>query len=592
MPFLDLSETLKRGIRATDSYDGQPSIASLKGLACRAEGLLPIEYPINPIQTTLGANLLPEGNFDSTGDWTWDAGWQIVTRAYHAGNTAGTLSHPIDIPAGTYRITGAVQISTPSAGTYVTITLGSFTSEHLTTQQNFSFDVTITGATQIDIYAPAGSNTIYLDDIQVFQTFSYDFPFPNLFVGRFGALLGFRAQLARIEAGWIPVPLEIYDADTPANGFQIQEGGVWDIAEFGQNWIATNGVSTVWRHGFLAFPLVLGRNNRTVSSVCFHRGRVLFGGWSDDPLDENVYYNQEANLYAALDKRAICWTAFGGADAFEYLMSGTLDTTQKDRLLRLNEGGFTLLPIERGVLRLLPMDDFVIVYTEDGIFRMPFTVDPPMYGVQRLTEACLYRRESVAGDEMQQVFLDTTGRLFRVTDEGAQLLGYQSVFLPFVLGGETVCITYDHVRNDFYITAADRYFLLTPQGLTETNRGVLTVRRHYDGLLGILGPMDSLEGAIVSDPIDLGVPDMKTLHSVRIASSGASVQPSVTLSGRMDPAGTWRDRTKELDATGLAINPVTGREIKFAVNSTNVENWKVTSLSMVWMKEGRTRLRA
>jgi len=202
MPFTDLTGIIQRGIRSGDTYDGQPSIAKLKGLACRNEGLVPIEYPVSPISFPVGygSNLLNDGNFSTKGDWTYDAGWLIQAGlARHPGSTAGTLQHPVDLPAGKYRFSGVVTIHTPSEGTYVVLTIGEFTSR-ISLSGNFKLDFELTnGATTVQFYGPGGSNEIYVDSLSIQTEREYDFPFPNLWVGKFSSLLGFRDELMKIE---------------------------------------------------------------------------------------------------------------------------------------------------------------------------------------------------------------------------------------------------------------------------------------------------------------------------------------------------------------------------------------------------------
>lgn len=591
MPVVDLTEVLFKGIRPTDAPNGRPGIASLKGLACRPEGLMPVEYPSDPLAgaygTVYGENLLPEGDFASNGSWVRD-GWVISLGVAIKSTPSGTLTHSVNLPAGTYRVEGTVIITPPSASTYLTITLGEWTSDSVTTTSNVSFDVTVGSDGAADIVFFGTGNDIRLTTFSIYSTISYDFPFPNLFVGQFGRLVGLRNQLLGLNDAWDSFEMEVYDADATSTPFQVLEGGTWDFAEIGQNWIATNGVSVVWRQS-ASYPLILGRNNRAIGTTCVHRGRVLFGGFSDDPYNAALYYNQNTDLYGAKDKRAVCWTAYGAPDVWAYLMSGTLTDNYKDQLLRTNEGGYLLLPIEQGVLRLLPGGASVFAYTEDGVFRLPFIPDPPMYGIELVSSACVYRREAVAGDDTRHLFLDTTGRLHLIDRDGDHVLGYQEVFRPLTQAGETICITYDPYRMDFYITVNNCYYLLTRQGLTQTNRGVLTVRRYYDNLLGVLGPLDDLSGAIVTDAMDLASPETKTLQSVQIGSHWLETMPEVTVSARMTGGASWRTRTGVPNEGGVLVLPVTGREVKVSVAASEVMDWEVRTLQLL-LTEGRTRL--
>ena len=111
-----------------------------------------------------------------------------------------------------------------------------------------------------------------------------DPPFPQLFAGIQFMLLADKDALYWIDAEDNLDPVDLYQPSRSPNESpdgSITSGGIWHFADAGNFWMLFNGITVVFN---IPGDRVYATDSVRINSGCYHRGRVIFGGFDADEI--------------------------------------------------------------------------------------------------------------------------------------------------------------------------------------------------------------------------------------------------------------------------------------------------------------------
>lgn len=345
-------------------------------------------------------------------------------------------------------------------------------------------------------------------------TFTLDWPYPQLFVGRSVILLAGRTSLYSVNPStYALTEIPTYDWTDwlsskagvglpPTTEQAITEGGPWHFVDMWDNWMLFNGSCVVFKTGWSGSVFV--QDSVDIAAGCsFRDGRVVYGGFNaanSSSAYRAVLESHEGAMPTDIEdafdwavgpgSNSVWFSTIGGGDVFGFWTERILTYGSATAintgfspsnpylfdLIRKNQFGRGRMPWRGSVSRVLPMgDDTVIVYGTDGVSMMtPFSDPAPAFGVRPipgLGALCgLAARGAVCGmtnadgsANDAHVFIDQYGELWRIAGNQAQRLGY-SEYLSGILDDD-IQISYDPLENDFWIANSTGCYVLSRKGL-------------------------------------------------------------------------------------------------------------------------------
>jgi len=382
----------------------------------------------------------------------------------------------------------------------------------------------------------------YSPDIRPFSTIysgaspvsiALDWPFPQLFMTDRGIVLGKRdglflltysggkwniATLVQRVAGaavnWpytcAPAPMfpviasgdllfyHDYNDGSPRDiGFNIADAG----AEPGDKW------NSSWRQP---------------NAACYNHGQIFLGG---------------ANNYEGAPSHS---------RLVRYSQIGTFDFLGHTARTSLNTAGFWYAETHDDdmVMAILPFGKSTIVYSQFGVFELTPAASPtPTFAIKQIASVGINNPLAVAASKNRHVFVNRVGDLCQIVREKEyyttleyQVLGFSEFFREMnkdtviSTGTNLVSVTYNPAEDEFYISNADKGYLLTTTGLTGCSKlvsGFISFDQvnslvaaefgtSAGGGLGYTGDAGGKYLEIVTEPTDLGVQAIKSIQTVNV----------------------------------------------------------------------------
>lgn len=400
------------------------------------------------------------------------------------------------------------------------------------------------------------------------------------------------------------------------NSISIQErplavaGGLWHFSDSYTTWFLHNGNCTIFRVGTSATYM---QNTQTVKTGCYHRGRMITGGFDSDfwGTDWKAQWDswmhkaapQFSSAQMGLAGNVVMWSSIGGGDVLSWLYpslgicppSGMQGYSSSqpiiEKYLQRNEMGFMPMPFQGDVLCVKGLGKGFVAYGEDGVCYLPMANNPyPTFGlVELLRGVGLQSRAAVGGDENGHVFLDTTGCLWRIgADATLTRLDYTEFFEPLL--AETVVITKDAQKGDFFISTGTASFLLTDAGLSKI--GESTSGQAYALGVRVGYPFDLGNDTCMvhTTPFNMGSGIVKTVQKVSVVGSNASTF-TVVVQARMDEDSPFSDFSSPTTRdTGDVFPLVCGKEFCIKVTSAAFATTKIDSIHVTWDAQGKRAL--
>jgi len=457
-------------------------------------------------------------------------------------------------------------------------------------------------------------------------------PFAQILRGNEVTLLATATSLKTVtEASpWtLSDTITTYDLNDPPTTKAITGSDVWHMADFHDSWMLFNGTSVVIKTNkegmFGETNQVFVQNAIAVQTGCEFHGRLVMGGFNpatyfssgwDSIWDEwlgRMPYAIDTAL-DDVDNNFVMWTTIGGGDILNlFLPKMAVDGVIKEDvrtvddgvfldLWRRNEAGFMPMPWQGTVHVVKPLGNGVMVYGEDGIAYLPHVSEPyPTFGLRKLAPFGISGRGCVGGDETTHLFMANSGVLWKVSVEGITLqkLGYEEFFDDIV--DQTVVITYDRDENEFIISGEDGSnnalsYVLTESGLGQCPQQVTSAFPLEGSLLGVASTDESTIPIVVTDVLDFGYRDLKTITTIELGievhyDADTPTTTHVAVDYRYNKDASWTRSTWVLvNDMGYARIQATAIEFRIAVKCSRYEDMKLDYISVKWQASGkRTR---
>ena len=247
----------------------------------------------------------------------------------------------------------------------------------------------------------------------------------------------------------------------------------------------------------------------------------------------------------------------------------TIDETNVANELPLNWHGF--------VYRILKLNDVLIAYGQGGVtFLIPKDV---AYGIKELYNIGLLGDLAVTGTDFEHFFIDISGKLFRVSSNGLEELGY-SEFLSQLTNP---VMSLDLTKNLLYICDGSYGFIYNTKDksfgsgpISLTGIGSRGNTRYIVSSSSIIIPKFD----ICTDIYDMGTRKPKNIHSIEIATN---------LSEHLELLIKYRTSNREnfksspwflVNPDGIAYSPCYGIEFKFRIRSFILEQFQIDRLKI------------
>lgn len=244
----------------------------------------------------------------------------------------------------------------------------------------------------------------------------------------------------------------------------------------------------------------------------------------------------------------IGWSKIGIADF-------TIDETA--------DAGWMPLDITGDIKALLPLGrNDLIVYLDHGIVKLhPEDTNPPTYGQQKISDVGVRYGRCVDGDHNVHYFVDTAGRLRKLSGQGEEDFNYSEFLRPIV---DSCHVFWDPVDRRVYISGRESAYIYTPDVGMGGGYANITgfARIHNDKRVAapvfLMYPNPEFETVT----IDFGRRGLKTIESLHVGMTH-DIPVEVAVKYKYDSSSQWFTTPwKLLNHEGVAWPKVTANEFR------------------------------
>ena len=402
-------------------------------------------------------------------------------------------------------------------------------------------------------------------------------------------------------------------------GFSMNATGdtVWEMASFEKDiWFLANGRYMVYKipsnlSGDAA--VVDGWRPRTVAN---YKGRLVLGGLAGTlPAKLTGFFDEWKELDFAgtstvgentnLDGSWLIYSDFGGSARdvpfFDFMSmmneyGGIAVSTDKksDMVVAIRDAlesgaiGFFPIRSKGTIYKILPVGDLLMVYTDRGVSRVRLTeagmIEDPV------SDVGIGARGLVGGDDKEHIFLDRTGNLNRVDQNGnVERLGYDEFLIPIASVGTLISL--DPLER-FYSIANETYgFMLTRTGLCKTPCMRPTSLWRIGTLYGPTIETEGTAATIETDIFDGGFRGVHEVMYVRIAATDTSGW-TVAVKWRLNKNDDFTTASAvPFDDRGVARVKTSGIEFKLVLNVADRELADAERVEIEMRQGGKKKFR-
>jgi hypothetical protein len=366
-------------------------------------------------------------------------------------------------------------------------------------------------------------------------TFAY--PYPQMFLLRELRLMALETAIYTCDSSWSPT-VAISSLTT---------GGLWQVADFGDFLLMTNGSQIVQR----AYNGVWSKFTDTSSipamrTMCNFRGQIIGG---------NIYDNWED-----CDVNYVTWSDIGSAEFYPGLK---------------NEAGYAPMSWNGAVLRVMALGDLVAVYGVNGVSLLKPAKQ--YMAIKELDLPGIPTAGAVGGSNRGHVFVDYGGDVWMIGPEGKpKNLGY-SEYISKMDASELV-VSYNQHQNEYYISDDSTCYILGKNGLCQTHQIVSSCAFDNGVLYGTYESDKDISGVAVTDTLDFGQRALKTLTAM---SAGCSSKNNMWTSvyWRSDVMGSFQQSEWQwINPTGFTTPMITAVDFKLAFRAENHSDCKLSNI--------------
>jgi len=443
-------------------------------------------------------------------------------------------------------------------------------------------------------------------------------PYPQFLQGPSGLLLAYSDALYTIDSAYTATEYSIYDLASPAAALTLAADSEdqFHLADFGGGfWMLFRPDCTILRLNqagmFGEEVKVYGQDTVTMNTGTVFRGRLVVGGFNPAdywPVDWDSLLEHwtdqldyQVDTTVAMNQNFVMWSQIGGGDVLSMFQAssavgGPLQEDERgltDMLfierIRRNEWGFMPMPFSGSVYCVKELGNGLMVYGSNGIaYMQPVSSPVPTFGCRQIMNVGLLSRGAVGGDENQHLFITEDGTAWLATAEPKLTrLGYGEFFGS--LSNPAICL--DIPQSEFHISDADTGYILTKDGLGGSSQYTASLQHWGNDLIGTFGEALSTEALLVTDVIDFGVRDLKTVTFVDL---GLTTDEAVYV------AADYR-YTKSADFTrsayvlvnneGFARLQLTALEFRICIKVAANTALQLDSINLRWQLSGKRTTR-
>lgn len=232
----------------------------------------------------------------------------------------------------------------------------------------------------------------------------------------------------------------------------VDDSTMWQFADFGDIWFATNG-SVVYKRDIEAGTISATDSTefpQVTSLVAFKKGQLVGAGVQSSWYDCDAEYAVWGNI---------------GSETFVPDWK--------------NEAGYRHMGIGT-IYRCLGLaDQAVVFYGSEGVAML--TPAGATFSYQLLSKIPVLGKNAMGG-QAEHLYISSEGKLYRISAEGREILGYQSYLSE--LSSSLGRILYDPIREDYHITDGSLGYIYANKQLTEATRFATQLCVYDDELVG------------------------------------------------------------------------------------------------------------
>ncbi len=167
------------------------------------------------------------------------------------------------------------------------------------------------------------------------------------------------------------------------------------------------------------------------------------------------------------------------------------------------------------LVKCLAMSNGVVFYGDEGVAKLIPAGNSTAFTYMKLSNVSIANK-NVAHGKDEQIFISNTSRLYSVTNEGVQELGFE--YHLGVLDLSATRITFDELNNEFYISDGVTCFIYANGNLLNRSKNFTSLIMIDDTLYGAYDDVDE-DILIGSDDLDFNLVTMKNYETVELGLS-------------------------------------------------------------------------
>ena len=361
----------------------------------------------------------------------------------------------------------------------------------------------------------------------------FAWPFPQMFMLRELRIMALETAIYECDSSWTPTEA--------ISG--LLTGDVWQVADFGDFVLMTNGSQLVQRAYDGTWTSFTSTSSiPAMETVCSFRGQIIGGnisGWED------------------CDVNYVAWSDIGSAEFYPGLR---------------NEAGYAPMSWIGAVLRVMPMGDMVAVYGETGVSLLKPAKQ--YMAIKDLDLPGIPVAGAVGGSNRAHLFVDYGGDLWLLGADGKpKKLGY-SEYIGQMSAGDIV-VSFNRQQNEFYISDGQTSYVLGDKGLCQTHQLVSSCEFDNGVLYGTFESDEDTAAWVTTDVLDYGQRAFKTLEILSCGCSSAS-DMWTSLFWRSDVKGSFQQSGWQwINPTGFTTPMITAHDFKLAFKADDYSDTKL-----------------
>lgn len=319
-------------------------------------------------------------------------------------------------------------------------------------------------------------------------------------------------------------------------------GTFMQSAQAGGCFFGTTGDSFLLKASPYSDFVIANKENLPVpASVCYHAGRMYFAGFdtSSTYLNSDFWLKLWNELQVFSPRMLLnnpsgvlgsSWVLigmpFGGSSDKPFLadvvaLTGYDSTKYEPVVLEAIRNRLIVavdVPDAGDIVCIKPIGSRVVVYGTQAICLLN-PMEDGSYASQKILSVGISRASAVSGDDKKHVFVTTYGEIWYMLDEFIPYrLGYKEFM--YELAGGQLKVTFEPVKQDFFIHNGSAGFILSPKGLGRTK---LLPSSFLPGVTTPTGSFVSSaddDYVFVTDMIDHRRAGLKLIHTVELEFTG------------------------------------------------------------------------